>query len=232
MQIISNTAGNPPPSIIIYERLFSFIDNVLPDFKVFSKKNNGDTVDSEDAITEDLSDYLDLEQENLKQDINVSFKFTNQSQRKTDIGVKWGRVYNANNRNPFCWIEAKRLPTPKEKNRDAREYVIVNQEKVNGAKKFKGNGGIQRFKENKHAHKLPFSIMIGYIQEKNANYWLEKINALSGIIPQTKETNSPHKKCYNLAPLKYPAPSCLPQLRVTRIPHTDESRGDSAAASP
>ncbi|MDR1865103.1 MAG: hypothetical protein LBR08_05965, partial [Bacteroidales bacterium] len=89
----------------------------------------------------------------------------------TDIGV-----YLRNDRQFFCWIEAKRLPTPKEKDRDEREYVIVNQDKVNGRKKFKGNGGIQRFKENKHASELSYSIMIGYIQANDSNYWLNKVN--------------------------------------------------------
>jgi hypothetical protein len=105
---------------------------------------------------------------------NTVFAFQNQHEdgnSTTDIGV-----YVRSNKYFFCWIEAKRLPTPKGKNRDEREYVIVSQEKENGKKKFKGNGGIQRFKEGAHAPKLSYSIMIGYIQENNAEYWFEKIN--------------------------------------------------------
>lgn len=177
MKSKDNIIGNPPPSYKIYEQLFNFIDNVLPVFKVKSKNKDGSLVTSEDEITEDLADFLDIEQEALNQDQNISFKFTNQSKKKADIGVKWGRVYAAYNRDPFCWIEAKRLPTPKDKDRDEREYVIVSQEKVNGKKKFKGNGGIQRFKEGKHAPEIYYSIMIGYIQDdNNVNVWLSKIN--------------------------------------------------------
>lgn len=171
MENINNTIGNPPSLKIIYERLFNFIDDVLPDFEPLSIDDDGNLKISEDAITEDLADFLDNKQELLNKDPNISFKFTNQSQRKADIGVKFGRVYNANTREPFCWIEAKRLPTPKRKDRDEREYVIVNKEK------FKGNGGIQRFKEGKHAPRLTYSIMVGYIQENDSNYWLDKINA-------------------------------------------------------
>ena len=73
------------------------------------------------------------------ENINVFFRFKNQRKQggyKTDIGVKLGRNYIASNRIPFCWIEAKRLPTPKSGNsRDEREYVIVSQEKNNGKKK-------------------------------------------------------------------------------------------------
>lgn len=120
-----------------------------------------------------MTDFLYAKQTELIQDANISFLFTYQSKKKTDIGVKFGQVYSANNREPFCWIEAKRLPTPKRNNdRDEREYVIVDKTK------YKGNGGIQRFKECKHAPRLPFSIMIGYIQDNNnADYWLCKINS-------------------------------------------------------
>jgi len=172
-----NIIGYPPPSYPIYERLFNFIDNVLPDFEVLSRDNFGNLKNSEDGITEDLSEFLDSKQEALMLVSNFSFRFTNQSQKKTDIGVKWGRVYATNNRDPFCWIEAKRLPTPNGKNRDEREYVIVSQEKSDGKKKFKGNGGIQRFKEGKHAPRLDYSIMIGYIQDdNNVDCWLSRIN--------------------------------------------------------
>jgi hypothetical protein len=168
-----NSIGKPPSSQRIYELLFDFLDNTLLKFKVLSKDNKGNLNTSEDAITEDLADFLDEKQQMLDQDINTSFRFTNQSQRKADIGVKFGRDYNSYNRVPFCWIEAKRLPTPIRKDRDKREYVIVDKSN----KKFKGNGGIQRFKEGKHAPDLEYSIMIGYIQDdNNADYWLSRIN--------------------------------------------------------
>jgi hypothetical protein len=176
MDITSIAIGKPPPIELIYNRLFCFIENVLPNFEVYSLKEDGNKVTSEDDITEDLTDYFEAKQEALKQDVNSSFKFTYLSRRKTDIGVKLGRGYNATNRDLFCWIEAKRLPTPKNHNRDEREYVFVSQVKINGKKKYKGNGGIQRFKENQHAANLHYSIMIGYIQEEDANYWLGKIN--------------------------------------------------------
>ena len=170
--------GNPPSSFPIYERLLYFIDSVLPNFKVLSTDQKGNFVISEDLITEDLADFFNSEQELLLRD--NAFSFINQSQKKTDIGVRLGRRYLANNRKLICWIEAKRLPTPNKNNdRDAREYVFVSQDKNEKGKKiFKGNGGIQRFKECKHASDLSFSIMIGYIQDDNdGDYWLSKINA-------------------------------------------------------
>ena len=172
MNNIIEINGTPPPADAIYQRLFNFIENVLLDFMVLSRDKDGNLVTSEDAITEDLADYLDNKQESLQNDPNIAFKFTNQSQQKTDIGVKFGRGYYTYNRNPFCWIEAKRLPTPKGgKNRDEREYVFVDKDR------YSGNGGIQRFKDCKHAPKLPYSIMLGYIQDGNSvDFWFLKIN--------------------------------------------------------
>lgn len=100
------------------------------------------------------------------------FKFINQDNR-ADIGVKLGRGYRRDNSKSFCWIEAKRLPTPNNSNktlRDEREYVYVDNST------FKGGGGIQRFKLNRHASNLPLSIIIGYVQEQNFEFWISCIN--------------------------------------------------------
>lgn len=179
MQISQNAIGIPPSSFPIYEKLFNFIDSCFCDFRPLSRTKKGLLLTAEDDITEDLVDFFETKQESIL-DANISFRFTNQSKQgayKTDIGVKLGRKYIASNRTPFCWIEAKRLPTPKSGNsRDEREYVIVSQEKNNGRKRFTGNGGIQRFKEGKYAHDHQYAIMIGYIQEQDVLFWLKTIN--------------------------------------------------------
>ena len=164
MERPNTSQGNPLDKEKIYEILFVFIDNVLFQYKPLTNERG------EDKITQDIEISLN----EVARSNNKCFAFQNQHQERnytTDIGV-----YLTNSRYFFCWIEAKRLPTPKEKDRDEREYVIVSQEKENGKKKFKGNGGIQRFKEGKHATELNYSIMIGYIQENDTNHWLLKIN--------------------------------------------------------
>jgi len=153
--------GDPPNKEDIYASLFIFVDDVL-------FKHKPSTSDNEEVIiTQDIEISLNEE----THIVDVPFRFQNQRKEgiyTTDIGV-----YIRGSRNFFCWIEAKRLPTPIEKDRDEREYVIVDKE----IKKFKGNGGIQRFKEGKHASKLEYSIMIGYIQDdNNVDYWLSRIN--------------------------------------------------------
>ena len=73
-------------------------------------------------------------------------------------------------------IECKRLPTPKGSRRDEREYVISRYSAV---------GGIQRFKEGKHAAAHTFGAMIGYVQDGTLAFWDERvkgwIDGLAGV---------------------------------------------------
>lgn len=178
MQQPVNAIGSSlPPAEPIYKALFKFVDEALPNFMPLSKKGDGEIVDAEDDISEDLADYLDSLQE---EKTNGFFKFCNQS-KHSDIGVKYGRKYNDASRPLICWIEAKRLPTPPMSNRDPREYVYVDKEK------YHGGGGIQRFKINKHGPNLPYAIMIGYIQEYTCEYWYHTIN---NYISELAKTNS------------------------------------------
>ena len=64
-------------------------------------------------------------------------------------------------------IECKRLPTPKEKGRDEREYVITEPDTT---------GGIQRFKFGYHGATHKFAAMIAYVQEQTFDHWLDQVN--------------------------------------------------------
>jgi hypothetical protein len=161
------TYGKPLDNAEIYEALFAFVDDVLFEYSANEI--------AEDKITQDIA--LSLGEETYARD--TCFVFSNQYKERnvtTDIGVCL-----KSSRNCFCWIEAKRLPTPTAKDRDEREYVIVDK------KKFNGGGGIQRFKECSHAPNRPYSIMFGYIQDNNhADFWLEKINSWIAELANTE----------------------------------------------
>lgn len=68
---------------------------------------------------------------------------------------------------PLFPIECKRLPTPKEKNRDSREYV-TNEPAT--------TGGIQRFKFGYHGAKHNFAAMIAYVQGQSFSHCLAEVN--------------------------------------------------------
>jgi hypothetical protein len=77
-----------------------------------------------------------------------------------------GRSYN--DFDTLLPIECKRLPTPKDRDRDEREYVIH---------RAGSTGGVQRFKEGHHgaAHRL--GAMIGYVQEGTTKAWADRVAA-------------------------------------------------------
>lgn len=64
-------------------------------------------------------------------------------------------------------IECKRLPTPQERGRDEREYVITSPGTT---------GGIQRFKFGHHGAAHRVAAIIGYVQEMTFSYWLGRVN--------------------------------------------------------
>lgn len=66
-------------------------------------------------------------------------------------------------------IECKRLPTPKDKDRDEREYVFTSPPHT--------TGGVQRFKDGNHGGAHTLAGMIGYVQEGTAETWQVQIAA-------------------------------------------------------
>lgn len=172
MNRVSISTGNPPSASRLYVVLVSFISNIIDGFRPLTDNP------AEDAITADLSRYFNQH----AQKSHLPFEFVNQD-LKADIGVH-GSAYIPDNSKKFCWIEAKRLPTPNERNRDEREYVFVDHNQ------YKGNGGIERFKLNKHGEDLPVSIMLGYVQEKDFEWWFDKVNKWLGEYSTTPPFHS------------------------------------------
>lgn len=157
----------------LFYAVLNLIDNNIIGFKnelgvaISEYKENNDmkkvTLENEDDITTILRRFLC--------DLDSPFDFELQTKapeknEKTDIGVL--RKYSKPRHIPLCIIEAKRLPTPIYSGSQETEYVCYK----NSTKQ----GGIERFKTNKHGNKLPFSLMIGYIQQENATYWYARVN--------------------------------------------------------
>ena len=65
-------------------------------------------------------------------------------------------------------IECKRLPTPKDKDRDEREYVINRKATT---------GGIQRFKAGDHGAAHSRAAIIAYVQAETPQVWFDRLNA-------------------------------------------------------
>ena len=156
------STGIPPGVDALYAKLFLLIDDALC---AFQSEKDMHTM-AEDKITLKLSLHLN-DWSHRTSDL-FSFEFVNQDW-PADIGIHLCYDYHTNEER-FCWIEAKRLPTPSSPERDKREYVFVDH------MQFKLNGGIERFKLNKHGEGQPFAIMFGYIQSGTFEHWETEVN--------------------------------------------------------
>lgn len=124
------------------------------------------TLTQEDDITIIIRRYFS--------DLQTIFDFefqTKDPEKKggTDIGVL--RKYSKPRNIPLCLIEAKILPTPLNAERQETEYVCYKQSKK--------QGGVERFKTEKHGGRkeLTKNIMFGYVQDNNFNHWYTKVNS-------------------------------------------------------
>lgn len=179
MQKVSNQNSIPSHDKIdkntYIQEVILFIEQKLQLFPLFLKNSTilqhlPNTIEGENAITENLCSYLTIQEKNYdyhfsKQD-NYEFVFINQSSAKGHRSYDTGIIL-ANTKGSLgkiLTIEAKRLPTPG-KNRK-KEYVEGNL------------GGIERFKKEVHSQEIEFNLalMVGYIQKENSNHWHNKVN--------------------------------------------------------
>jgi len=161
--------------------MLDFIANELPRWRDDPERP---VATSETALTEHLCDFLSgAARRSQGWDI---LQFRNESidekkkSRKIDLAPKpcgatiWidGRRHTQYDK--LLPIECKRLPTPKEKDRDEREYVYSQ---------YSSTGGIQRFKAGHHGAQHSLGAMIGYVQQDTATAWGDRVRAwIAGLI--------------------------------------------------
>jgi hypothetical protein len=154
--------------------LVCFIAERLPQWRDDPERPNAS---GETKLTEYLCDYLNGATYYSTIWDHIQFRAETSDEtwggRKIDLTVKPRAtgIIIANQRycqyNALFPIECKRLPTPKERDRDEREYVIT---------KFGTTGGIQRFKFGHHGATHTFAAMIAYVQEQSCSHWLDQVN--------------------------------------------------------
>lgn len=86
------------------------------------------------------------------------------------------KVEKGKTNEPLFIVESKVLPAPLPKERE-QEYVIGN----------KNNGGIERFKSEKHGKGLDECGLVGFIEKSDHDFWLRTINCwVSKLATSTK----------------------------------------------
>ena len=110
---------------------------------------------------------------------------------------------------PLLPIECKRLPTPKAKERDEREYVI---------NRHASTGGIQRFKAGHHGAGHKLGAMIAYVQEETRMIWNTRV---AEWIENLVAVGQPGWTAQDLLQLEHDDETL--QLAVFRSSHTREN---------
>ena len=161
------------PSTARHE-LLDFIAEELPRWREHPERPHRE---SETGLTEHLADHLNSATYQSEAWSHVQFRCETADElkpgRKIDLTVKPkaavifidGRRHNQFE--ALFPIECKRLPTPKEKDRDEREYVITEPGTT---------GGIQRFKFGHHGATHSFAAMIAFVQENTFSHWRDRVN--------------------------------------------------------
>ena len=154
--------------------LMDFISAELPRWRDHPERPHRD---SETGLTEHLADHLNSATTYSIDWSHVQFRCETSDEakpgRKIDLTIKpKAAVIFIDGRRHSQFdalfpIEAKRLPTPVEKDRDEREYVITEPGTT---------GGIQRFKFGHHGSKHDFAAMIAYVQRGSFEGWFDQIN--------------------------------------------------------
>lgn len=176
------------PSTAKHE-LVNFISEQLPLWRDHPDRPDKQ---NETALTEYLSDHLNSATYYSEAWSHVQFRTETSDEthagRKIDLTVKpraasliiEGRRHSQFD--PLFPIECKRLPTPKGKDRDEREYVITEPGTT---------GGLQRLKFGHHGATHDFVAMIAFVQGHSFQYWNDKVN--SWICDLTQAANSAWK---------------------------------------
>ena len=144
---------------------------------------------SETALTENLCDYLTSAARMSPGWDILQFRTEvadeEQKGRKIDLAPKpcgatiWIEGICYTQYQSLMPIECKRLPTPRESDRDEREYVF---------NRHASTGGIQRFKAGHHGRAHTLGAMIGYVQEGTATDWSKQV---CGWISELAEAGIP-----------------------------------------
>jgi hypothetical protein len=156
-----------------FSKLIAFIAQLLPHWRD-DPQRPAET--AENKLSEQLCDFLDDE---VRTTAGFEiFKFQREphddvrGSRNLDIAAKpsgtsiWIEDRHYKRYDIFLPIECKRLPTPKGKDRDPREYLFSSSSTT---------GGVQRFKSGDHGANHSVAAMIGYVQANGIQHWQAQV---------------------------------------------------------
>ena len=161
------TSGISPDTLAL--RTIDFVRQQLPAWRDDPHRA---LEESENKLNLQLCKFLDSQARNSFPMVRFDHEEYQAGQRSIDLSASlvqtlYLKVGLYTIYDPILVLEGKRLPAPSSKRE--KEYV-------SGTKPNITTGGIQRFKLGLHGAKLNLSAMIGYVQDKSAHNWHDKIN--------------------------------------------------------
>lgn len=166
--------------------LIEFIANELPRWRDRPDRPHGD---GENVLTSQLCGHLNSAARHTPGWDFLQFRVEEpdiiKPSRKLDLvpapcnATVWIEGRRHSDFDAIMPIECKRLPTPRSKERDEREYVFSN---------VTSTGGIQRFKLGQHGGSHSLGAMIAYIQDETVTEWIQRVD---GWINQLVTSNEP-----------------------------------------
>lgn len=158
--------------------LYGLIDFIAAELRVWGKRSDRTKETAETILTDHLCAHLGSAARKSKGWDILQFRTEipdeNQKSRTIDLGpspcgvtiIVDGKSFS--DFDILLPIECKRLPTPKRKNRDVREYVTSRNSTT---------GGIQRFKHGLHGSKHSLGAMIAFIQDGAIQSWFDQVSS-------------------------------------------------------
>lgn len=181
----------------LYE-LLDFIADELPRWRDRPERNN---LSSETALTSQLCGHLNSAARRTTGWDFLQFRSEEtddqQKGRKIDLVAApcdasvWVEGRRCTDFDTLLPIECKRLPTPKGKDRDEREYIISRKSST---------GGIQRFKAGHHGGNHALAAMIAYVQDETAEIWHRRVTSWIKELSATNSSEWTDKDLLHIVP--------------------------------
>lgn len=189
---------------IFIQRVVSFLYKSLPKWKNDPARPQ---IEDEPRLNATLCKALNEQADMYFKPI----RFTNEdpqaeSRRKPDLslGPSSGQIiisgYKYSIYDPLFFIECKRLPTTKQKDRE-KEYVW-------GKVGESASGAIQRFKTGDHASEHDTAGIIAYIQENDFSFWENTVNGWIQDFISSPPSQCPWTTCDKLRRVEYNDECC------------------------
>jgi hypothetical protein len=157
------------------ESLYQLLEFVGDELAVWADRSDRTRKRAEDALTSQFCNHLNSASRRSSWDF-VQFRTEvpdeEKASRSIDLSISpCNAVIEVSGRtvtdlDMLLPIECKRLPTPKNKEREETEYVFTAKSTT---------GGIQRFKDGNHGAHHSLAAMIGFVQEQTSPSWLSKV---------------------------------------------------------